>query len=124
MKINKSQIRFYDIIVDWNSMNTDEFSFNHKNILNMVQNSNYSGIVISKGRIFVHNSELCLPNELMEWSLVNVNDLSENEIYLELVDSVSSYSESIFYSQFELDVVSCKIELVGIDELSKIQISR
>jgi hypothetical protein len=114
--MNKNLIRFKDIIIDWKSMGITEEEFNSKGI----RNNKDERIYYFEGRLYIYNSILCGDNELVEWTLIIRNNLTESEVWLDCGGESMGYEETIFYEYFGLCVESFRVEFISVNEQEKI----
>lgn len=114
----KEQIRFRDIVVDWKSTGISKEDFNRQG-----KNEKFEDrVFIHEGKIFVSNSIHCSTNELIEWTLINQNNLTELEVWSDTGGENLCSTETIFHEWFGLSVQSFSIEFIGFGEHEKIDL--
>lgn len=114
-KMNE-QIRFKDIVIDWTTTGISHEDFNLQGQTKRLEDR----VFIHDGKIFIYNSIHCNKNELIEWTLINQNNLTELDVWKDCGGDNLSYTETIFHEWFGLSVQSFSIEFICSDKLEKI----
>jgi len=112
------QIRFKDIVVDWTTTGISHEDFNLQGQTKRLEDR----VFIHDGKIFIYNSINCNKNELIEWTLINKNNLTELDVWKDCGGDNISHTETIFHEWFGLSVQSFSIEFISSDELEKIDL--